>query len=229
MRLFAKLKPHSLDPNYARAHMVVAWAHLYRIWSAWTDEPAEEVKWARAAAEKAVAADHNDFWGHAALGFAELVDHRHERALAALDRAVELNPNSADVHMMRGMVLNFIGRPEKGLEEALLAVRHNPHYPNWYLQGIGRSYFMLGRYEDAIPYAERLVTVAPEMALGRMLLTACYAAHGNLDGARAEMTACLEHHPDLNAQKVAEIVPLQRETDLAQYLDLLRSAGLPEV
>ena len=208
--------------------MVVAWAHLYRIWSAWTDAPSKQVKLARAAAEKAVAADHNDFWGHAALGFAELFDHRHERALAALARATELNPNSADVHMMRGQVLNLAGHPEEGLAEVLLAVRHNPHYPGWYLQGICRSYFMLGRYEEAIPFAERLVAVAPDMALGRLLLVACYAARGDLVEARVEMTACLAHHPDLSAGKVAEIVPLKREADLTRYLALLRSAGLPD-
>jgi adenylate cyclase len=218
----------ALDPNYARAHMTLAWAYLYQVWSAWTDDPARAMEQAAEAAEKAVVADCNDFWGYAALGFAELFRHRHERALAALDRAVELNPNGADVHMMRGQVLNLLGRPEEGLAEIELAIRHNPHYPSWYLQGICRAYYLLGRYEEAIPLAERLVTAAPDMALGRLLLIVIYVASGRIEAARAEMKTCLEYHPDLTAGKVAKIVPLQRETDLARYMDLLRQAGLPE-
>ena len=56
------------DPDYARAHMILAWAHLYQVWSGWTDDPAQAIEQGAAAAEKAVAADRNDFWGHAALG-----------------------------------------------------------------------------------------------------------------------------------------------------------------
>ena len=216
------------DPDYARAHMVLAWAHLYEVWSAWTDDPAQEIERGQQAAEKAVVADRNDFWGYAALGFAELFRHRHEGALAALDRAVELNPNGADVHMMRGQVLNFLGRPEEGLAEAQLAIRHNPHYPNWYLLGICRANYMLGRHEEAIPLAERLVTTTPDMAVGRMLLIANYVAAGRVEAAQAEMTACLERHPELTAGQVAKIVPFQREADLTRYVDLLRQAGLPD-
>ncbi|MEE8505368.1 MAG: adenylate/guanylate cyclase domain-containing protein, partial [Kiloniellales bacterium] len=116
-----------LDSGYARAHMVLAWAYLYTVWSAWTDDVEHVIERGYEAAQKAIAADRNDFWGHAALGFAELCLHRHERALSALDRALALNPNSADVRTMRGMVLNFLGRPDEGLREVELAIRHNPH------------------------------------------------------------------------------------------------------
>ena len=217
-----------LDPDYARAHMILAWAYLYQVFSAWTDAPAEALERGRAAAEKAVVADRNDFWGYAALGFAELFSHRPARALAALDRAVELNPNGADVHMMRGQVLNFLGRPEEGLVEAQLAMRHNPHYPHWYLLGITRAYYMLGRFEEAIPLAERLVTATPDVAVARLGLIAIYVASGRAAVAQAEMATCLAHHPDLTAGKVAKIIPFQQEADLARYLDLLRRAGLPE-
>jgi adenylate cyclase len=154
-----------LDPSYARAHMVLAWAYLYTVWSAWTDDVEQAIERGYEAAQKAIAADRNDFWGHAALGFAELCLHHHERALSALDRALALNPNSADVRTMRGMVLNFLGRPEEGLKDIELAIRHNPHHPDWYLIGIGRANYMLGRYEEAIPHIERLVAATPELAV----------------------------------------------------------------
>jgi adenylate cyclase len=217
-----------LDPGYARAHMVLAWAYLYSVWSAWTDDVEQAIERGYEAAQKAIAADRNDFWGHAALGFAELCLHRHERALPALDRALALNPNSADVRAMRGMVLNFLGRPEEGLKDIELAIRHNPHHPDWYLIGIGRAYYMLGRYEEAVPLIERLVAATPELAVGRLLLVAVYVGSGRLDAARAEVSAYLEINPGLTIGQVRMIVPFQKEEDLERYCDLLRQAGLPE-
>ncbi len=154
--------------------------------------------------------------------------HRHERALSALDRALALNPNSADVLTMRGMVLNFLGRPAEGLQDIETAIRHNPHHPDWYLIAIGRSYYMLGRYEDAIPHVERLVEATPELAIGRLMLVAVYAASGRLDAARAEVSAYLKINPTLTIVQVRKIVPFQNQEDLERYLDLLRQAGLPE-
>jgi adenylate cyclase len=205
-----------LDPDYARAHMVLAWAHLYSVWSAWADDIEQAIERGYEAAQKAVAAGRNDFWGHAALGFAELCRHRHERALSALDRALALNPNSADVW------------PEEGLKDIELAIRHNPHHPDWYLIGIGRAYYMLGRYEEAIPHIERLVAATPELAVGRLLLVAVYVGSGRLDAARAEVSAYLKINPGLTIGQVRMIVPFQKEEDLERYLDLLRQAGLPE-
>ena len=118
--------------------------------------------------------------------------------------------------MMRGQVLNFIGRPEHGLAEVELAIRHNPHHPDWYLLGIARAHHMLGNYAQAIPPAERLVTAAPDLAGARLLLIASYVGVGRTDAAQAEMATCLARHPDLTSGQVATIVPFQHEADLAR-------------
>ena len=217
-----------LDPGYARAHMVLAWAHLYSVWSAWTDDIEQAIERGYEAAKKAVAADRNDFFGHAALGFAELCMHRNDHALSALDRAVALNPNSADAHAVRGVALNFLGRPEEGLREVELAIRHNPHHPDWYLMGAGRAYYMLGRYEDAIPTLERLTTALPELTTGRLLLAAVYAAADRQVEAEAEVSSVLKDNPTLTLAYTRATVPFQKQEDLDRYLDLLRQAGLPE-
>ncbi len=135
-----------LDPDYARAHMTLAWVHLYSVYLGQTDDPAHEHELARQAARKAVAADKDDFWSHAALGGAELFLGHHERALSALEHAVALSPNNADARAMRGMALNFLGRPEEALADLEFAFRLNPHHPDWYLIPMGRAQYMLGRH-----------------------------------------------------------------------------------
>jgi tetratricopeptide (TPR) repeat protein len=80
----------------------------------------------------------------------------HDRALSVVNDAVKLSPNSADARAIRAVILNFTGDPEEALEEALLAIRHNPSHPYWYLIGPGRALFMQERYQEAIPYLEKL-------------------------------------------------------------------------
>ena len=87
----------------------------------------------------AIEADRNDYWSHGALGGAELYLGHHERALSALERAVALGPSSADMRAVRALVLNYMGRPEEGLADIELALRLNPHHPDWYLLVSGSS------------------------------------------------------------------------------------------
>ena len=130
---------------------------------------------------------------------------------------------------MRGVILNFTGDPEAGLEEMELAMRLNPNYPHWYLAGIGRAYFLLlERYEEAIPYLERLVNAGEEVLTFRSLLAASYMAAGQKDRAHAEISTLLESYPGLDCKFILSRAPLRDEKAAARYKDLLRTAGLPE-
>jgi TolB-like protein/Tfp pilus assembly protein PilF len=218
----------AIDPDYARAHTLMAWAYLYSVASAWADDAEKALELGYQAAIKGVAADGEDYWGYTALGFAELFMHRPARALATVDRAVALNPNNADAHVVRGTVLNFLGRPEEGLAELELAMRHNPHYPDWYLTPIGRAYYLLGRYDEGIPYLERLVNVNPEFIPPRAILAASYMAAERSEEARAQVTELLQLNPTLTGTQLRTMVPFSKEEELDRYIDLLRQAGLPE-
>jgi adenylate cyclase len=217
-----------LDPDYGRAHAMLAWAHLYSVWSAWANDIAQAIEQGHVAAKEAVAADRNDYWSYSALGFAELCKHRNDHAIAALDRAVALNPNSADVHAMRGIALNYLGRPKEGLREVELAIRHNPHHPDWYLMGSGRAYYMLGRYEEAMPILERATTALPDLTIGRLLLAAVYVAAGRQAQGEAEIASIRTESPSVTLAYVRTTVLFQKDEDLERYCDLLRRAGLPE-
>ena len=105
----------ALDPGYGRAHATLAWALLYNLFIGLAEDTETWLKRAHQAALRAVEIDRGDFWAQGALGGTELFLGRHERAIAALERAVELSPNNADAHALRGFAFNFVGRPEEGL------------------------------------------------------------------------------------------------------------------
>ena len=219
-------KAIELDPEWPRGYVMLGWGHLYSFFSGWAEDPAAELEQSFVLAQKAIECDKDDFWGYALLAFAELFRRNHERALTAVDRAIVLNPNSADNRAMRASILNHTGQPEAGLEEMALAIRHNPNHPAWYFVALGRALFMLERYNEALPYIEKLVEVGDDIFSWRSLLAACYEAVGRHEDAVKEADELAEE--GLTIETVLEILPSSDQEMVARYTALLRDAGLPE-
>ena len=221
-------KALELDPDYARAHMLLSWAHLYSMWTRWVEDPGAALKQGHERALKAIACDKDDFWGYGALSFAELFMENHDRALTAIDRAVVLNPNSADTRAMRAIILNYTGNPEEGLKEVELAIRHNPNHPYWYLIGAGRALFLLERYDEALPYLERLINAGEDISSWRSLLAATYMGLGRQQEAREEITKAIEADLNLTITELLSLLPMKDAQAIERYSNLLRQAGLPD-
>ena len=218
----------ALDPHYSRAHSTMAWVYLYRVFLGQADDPMQALEMGRLEAQKAIEADRNDYWSYGALGGAEIWMGHHERALSALDRAIALGPNSADIRALHGLVLNYLGRPEEGLADIELAIRLNPHHPDWYLIVWGRSLYLLGRHADAVPVLQRLVDSGTELLPSYLLMIANHMAIGRSNEARDVVPALLDVSPDFTLAQVPQFAPFKKKADLDRFLDLLRQAGLPE-
>lgn len=74
----------------------------------------------------------------------------HKNAIAAAERAIELNPNYADGYVALASVLCYGGKSIEGLNLMQRAIRLNPHYPSLYPFYIGLCRFVKGNYKEAI-------------------------------------------------------------------------------
>jgi adenylate cyclase len=216
-----------LVPRYARAHVNLAWFHIYDA-SEWSDDPERSLILAHRSAQNAISANGRDFWGYATRGYVELFQHRHDRALASLERAVALGPNNADSRALHASVLAFSGETRDAADEMDLAVRLNPRFPDWYALIIGQVYFAAGRHQEAIVLLEDVLDRGTDLTEARLLLAANYAAAGRDEDARSQIAALLRDHPDANASHAVRQAPYRKREDLERYLTLLRGAGLPE-
>ena len=221
------MRAAALDPSYSRPHSGLAWTHLQEMVHGWSDRPAESLKSAFVSAQRAVALDDSDAWAHWALGAVFTYMRQHDRALAAYERALTLNPNDADtLAHYGGFALVFAGRPEEGIVAVTEAKRLNPHYPWWYAFGLGQAYFAARRYDEAIE-AWRDKT-APAGLSPTFLIAAAHAQAGRLDEARAIMDKFRQAAPGATVSGLAVGQPYKEPTDLQHLLDGLRKAGLPE-
>jgi len=110
--------------------------------------------------------------------------------MAALDRALALNPDLAEARALKALKLSEAGRHEAAAAEIAVALRLDPesYEVNW---RAGSSSYNRGRLADAVPYFEK--AAALEMDTGApLMLISCYTALGDAENARRVARVVLE-------------------------------------
>ncbi|MGH6921346.1 MAG: BTAD domain-containing putative transcriptional regulator, partial [Geminicoccaceae bacterium] len=179
------------DPHFARAYVGLAIAHLNEwacfTWNHWVFPKQEVLDLAR----RAVELDDRDHRAHCILGMTQLYAHDYEAAHWRLSKALELNPNDADVlaHVAVGMAL--IGEHGLAVETGRSALRLAPHHPEWHAAFAGEALFAAGLYEEAI------VTLAPApeaLCNTPAFIAASYAHLGQTEHCLAHRDTVYRHH-----------------------------------
>jgi tetratricopeptide (TPR) repeat protein len=122
------------------------------------------------------------------LGLAYEMLGRPERALEALDQALELNPHYIEAHVHRGLVLAELGRGDEaadafeaarasgGEDRSGLPAHHASKLANMHAE-LGEAYVEAGALGEAVAQYERALELGPNFhdlrfRLGRLLLDA---------------------------------------------------------
>ena len=215
------------DPCYAKALAKTCWSHIYDLAFGWSDDEAASWALAREAALASLAADDSEAWSHWAAAGCDVYTGHQGRAIASMRRAVELNPNDADVLADLGLFLAYVGDAEEAISYALKANRLNPNHPEYYEDQLGQIYFAARRYEDAIRTLEgvRSPTVST-----LAYLAASEAAAGYIEEARSTVMELLTREPNskVSIWTSAAAAPYTRPEDVDHLARSLCRAGLPE-
>jgi tetratricopeptide (TPR) repeat protein len=88
----------TLDPNFADPYDLIGWTHLMDIYYGTSKSPGKSIKKAAELIQKALALNDSLPWTYTLLAYTYLMKRQHEKAIALYERAIELNPNVADVY-----------------------------------------------------------------------------------------------------------------------------------
>jgi tetratricopeptide (TPR) repeat protein len=111
------------------------------------------------ASQKAVELDPDDGKTHLALGGAYAYYGKPEQALAEFDRAEALSPSDADLLLVIAWTIPGFGKSERAVELAERSLKLNPHYPDWYNQGLSLVFFFGEQFDKSVKY--RLLVKEP--------------------------------------------------------------------
>ncbi len=221
------------DPHFGRPHVGLALAQINEwacfSWNHWVF-PRQEVL---EHVDRALELDEYDQHAHCVLAMARLYAGHYETARHGLLRALELNPNDADVLAHAALGLTLIGDHEPAVEHGRNALRLAPHAPDWYTTFAGMALFNARQYEQALatmaPAPEAICNTsafiaAAEAHLGRAERCSAYRetvhAHYQRElerGALSAQTSCVDW--------LLTVDPFRLDDDVAHYVDGLRRAG----
>jgi adenylate cyclase len=153
-RMFAKAV--ELDPLYARAYAGMADCDSFLRYYYRFDISTDSIL---ALADKALSLDEALPEAHASRGFALLLAHRPDEAVAEFERAIALDPSSFEAHYLYGRLCHGQGKMEKTAALFERAAEINPDDLNvpTFLTHVYRS---LGRDEARQRWARRTVEIA---------------------------------------------------------------------
>ena len=175
-----------LNPDSASAWSHLSWVLISDYLNRWNDAEKDPVaradirQRAENALQEALRIDPSIALAHLADGLIRRTKGDHQGAADAYDRAIQLDPNFALAYAQKANQLVLLGRSPEAPPLVLKAIRLTPRDPSigvfyWI---IGRAYFVMKNYDDAIVWLRKSVEVRPNLWFTRAYLLSAYALAG---------------------------------------------------
>jgi adenylate cyclase len=219
----------ALDPTYAWAKAFAAYIHALRTGQGWAtpEDMAQAVQFAREALISS--RDEPKTVAYAAHVLARLA-HEHDMAVAAMDRAVNLNPNSFNILIRSGWVRNWVVDPERAIDHFFRSIRLNPVDPHlgYAYGGLAAAYFIKGDCDKALEYARRTAHEMPQWMVGWEYVAIAAAHLGDWEAAKEAVRRMLELTPSFSIAAYRAGRATRDQAIYDRQEKGLRLAGLPE-
>jgi adenylate cyclase len=219
----------SIDPGFTLAKALGAYIRSISVSQCW-HEP-DDIRVAVRMAREVLAEARDD---PTSLRFAAQViaysAKDYETALSTIERSLYLNPNSAQGYTGGGWVNAHASRPLVAIDHFHKAMRLSPVDPEKgiALSGIGMSYLMLERYEDALAWGEQALREMPGYGSSHRVVIMALVRLGRPDEARAAARRLMEAFPTYTLGLQQRINPWRDQAFAERYVEALRCAGIPE-
>ena len=187
-----------IDPNFARAHIGLAWINLLKVLYG-LEIPDTALPKMLNEAKLGESLDPDDGEAHAALAQAYSLLHEQSKMTAETTRALALAPNNADILVMTSLPLVQSGQPEIAVFNLNRALSLNPNYPFWYNTSLYTALFYAGDFARSYDYAKEAAKTA---AINDDFLAMDAAYLGKFDEAEQAKQALLKTDPAWSAERL---------------------------
>jgi adenylate cyclase len=218
----------ALDPNYAYAYHLLAFTHRLVLWLGLAKSPQESLRRAIELGIRATTLDSSLAIAHAGLGYTLVLARQYDKAIAAGERAVSLEPHSADVLYSHASILMFAGRNEEAITLYREALRLNPKPDNNLYRHFGNALANTGQYEEAIALQKKAIEQNPKDIFAYLVLASVCSMAGREAEARDAAREVLRLSPKFSVARMEKVRPDKDRAVAKRWCDTLREAGLPD-
>jgi adenylate cyclase len=218
----------ALNPGWAMPYGAAATAISHQVVLGVFKNPQEALSRAWELVQRAISIDDSLALPHVSLAYLYAVYKRdHEKAIAEAERAVALEPNSAQAYTQLATQLFFAGRSEKSIPLFKKAIRLSP-IPSWVcLNNMAGAYRDIGNYDEAIAIWKGILQKWPDQVFSRILLAGTLVLAGRQDEARSEAAEVLRLYPEFSLERFGKTFPWKNKDDIERLvIEPARKAGL---
>jgi tetratricopeptide (TPR) repeat protein len=213
------------NPSFLPAHMELA-ASYWLQWRAQQSPAGQTLEPAEAAIQRGLALNDSWYASVIVLGNISLYQRQYDQALAEMERGVALAPNDAWSYAAQAEALSCVGRTEDALEAAAQALRLKSIGADQHLAGVGTTYAVAGRYEEARGPLQRYLSRYPNFLPAHLMLAAVYSELGQTADAQKEAAEVLRLNPNFSLEVHKQRMPIKDPAVLERHIAALRKAGL---
>jgi adenylate cyclase len=185
--------------RYAQATAALAIAVCNAAYLGWAEDSERNYVEAYELAQRAVALDGRYPNARFALGLVCMWTRRADRAIAAFQEAINVNPSFAAAYVLLGQMYLYRGRPEEAIAQAEQGIRLSPSDPRLFiwLLALAGAHYQLRNYEEAIEIGRRSWSLNRNWPGGLRYVVAGLAQLGRIEEAQAAVAELKRLNPDL--------------------------------
>jgi DNA-binding SARP family transcriptional activator/TolB-like protein/Tfp pilus assembly protein PilF len=209
-----------LDPDYARAHALLAWCLTQEIVYFWSSDPGEDRDRAHQAIEAAIPCIDDDPTAMAAIGAALSQCGDQSRAAEWLDRALELDPNNAWTWGRHGYVALYSNDAAIAKQRFRRSLEISPYDPFAFNMRMGTAMALglEGSYHEAIETTRDVLVRYPSVTWANRLLASYCALTGEMSPARIALKKLIVATPNMSVRAMKDTHPMRH---IPRYYDRL--------
>jgi class 3 adenylate cyclase/TolB-like protein len=216
------------DPQFGFAIVKKGWAIFNYALSANGDLDQAASEFERLS-RKAIEIDPYDAEGHVSLGDKLVWWGDLAQGAVEVERALDLNPSSADIMAISAGGMSHLGKPEQGAAQCDKAYRLNSAPPPWYSGFCYENYFFTKRYRESADATKRLFAWQGGHDLNPLLFRAAAQVEaGAADDAAATIAEWKQRYPQVPVETyMSDYTVYSRQQEADQLVASLRKAGAP--
>ena len=219
----------ALDPDYAFAKAFAAVIHCVRWSQSWA--AADDISKGSLLAHEALVSSRDEpttiaFAAHAMAWLTR----DYNTALAAMARAILLNPNSGQILLRSGWLRTWVSDADRAIDEFSRAIRLSPVDPElgYAFGGLAFALIIKSDYEKALEYARRSAREMPRWIPAWRAVVVASVKTDRLQEAQEAVRHILLLSPSHTIAQVRSAFPFRDESFRELCFDAFRRAGLPE-
>lgn len=219
-------KAIDLDPSFARAYGGLALSFAADFRNQWVLDGSTALQRAHAMARTALEIDPEIPEIYWVLAYINAQQRHHKKAIGLLRKAVSLDQSFADAYALMGGIKTYMGQPDETLGLLRTAVRLNPDAGYLYFLLLGRAYFFLGDWEQALINISEALERNPTNLEARVYLAALHESTGAHEDATWQRDEILALEPDFTAETWLRTYPMSDRGQLLRLSSTLHKLDL---